>query len=590
MCSRSAGHVLHSEGLCKQKHSRRETEPGKYALRVSWRRLALGAAAVFLLAGFTFMAAAAAMAGVISHAEPQTGQVPIKFWNRVIAFQRVTIGGASPEDRAERASQRLAELPLNASPDEIVVRPVKVENQDGVGFGFRGRLLFFLGTNDLDTESGEKLDQATDSALRNIKDTLEARRAERSWPVIRRGLLYVLLGLALLIALCGIVWKVQAFAVGFMRKREARASLTLFRIDLLPYLAAAFYGLLRVVAWFLTISLVYLWITLSLGLFPYTEPWAEQAGGYVLNAIRELGMTILQASPGLFMVVLIFLLTRWLLRIANLLFDQVATGRITLSWMDADVARATQRIFSAILWIFAIVVAYPYIPGSQTAAFKGLSVFLGLMVSLGSTGILNQIMSGLFVVYSKALRTGEWVRVNETEGEVLEVGLLAAKVRTVEGQEVTIPNSVLVGTSTTNYTRLGHPEGMIASATVTIGYDAPWRQVHALLELAADRTLNIRKVPKPYVLQRQLSDFYVQYTLIAHLDKEQLRVETVSKLHAAIQDAFNEFGVQIMSPHYMLQPDASVTVPRGKWSAPPSTVEVGATGGGEQRDSSHPKK
>jgi small-conductance mechanosensitive channel len=170
----------------------------------------------------------------------------------------------------------------------------------------------------------------------------------------------------------------------------------------------------------------------------------------------------------------------------------------------------------------------------------------------------------------KALKTGEWVKVNETEGKVLEVGLLAAKIRTIEGQEVTIPNSVLVGTSTRNYTRLGHPDGMSLSSTVTIGYDAPWRQVHALLELAADRTPNISKTPKPCVVQKQLSDFYVEYTLVARLDDEQLRIQTVSNLNSAIQDAFNEFGVQIMSPHYMIQPNGSVIVPREKWDAKPS--------------------
>jgi small-conductance mechanosensitive channel len=162
------------------------------------------------------------------------------------------------------------------------------------------------------------------------------------------------------------------------------------------------------------------------------------------------------------------------------------------------------------------------------------------------------------------------VRVNEIEGEVLEVGPLAAKVRTVEGQEVTIPNSVLVGTLTTNYTRLGYTDGMIASTTVTIGYDAPWRQVHALLLLAAERTTNIRKQPEPYVLQRQLSDFYPEYTLIVRLGDPKLRVETLSKLHSNIQDAFNEFGVQIMSPHYMVQPERRVVIPRSKWHRSPS--------------------
>jgi small-conductance mechanosensitive channel len=499
-----------------------------------------------------------------------TSEAPIEFWNRVIAVQRATLVGATPEERAERASRRLAELPLNASADEIVTRPLKVDDQDGVGFVFRAEFLFFLGTADLDKESGEKLEQASDSAMGNLAEALQARTAERSWPVIRSGLSHTLISLMVLVALCVAAWKVQAWIVKFLRKREGSTSLTLFRVDVLPHITAAVYGILRLLAWILTFSLIYVWITLSLRRFPYTEPWGKQAGSYVLNSLRELGSTVLDGLPGLLVIVLIFIVTRWIVRMANLLFVQVATGRIFVTWMDADVAHATKRIFSAILWIFAIIVAYPYIPGSRTDAFKGLSVFLGLVISLGSTGIINQIMSGLFVVYSKTLKTGEWVKVNETEGKVLDVGLLAAKIRTIEGQEVTIPNSVLVGTSTRNYTRLGHPDGMSVSSTVTIGYDAPWRQVHALLELAADRTPNISKAPKPSVVQMQLSDFYVEYTLIARLEDERLRIQTVSNLNSAIQDAFNEFGVQIMSPHYMIQPNTSVIVPREKWDAKPS--------------------
>ncbi len=499
-----------------------------------------------------------------------TNEASIKFWNRVIAVQRATLGGATPEERAERASRRLAGLPLNASADEIVTRPLKVDNQEGVGFVFRGNFLFFLGTADLDKESGEKLEQASDFAMGNLAEALQARMAERTWPVIRSGLLQTLIGLVVLVALCVAAWKVQAWIVKFLRKREGSTSLTLFRVDVVPHIAAAVYGILRLLAWILTFSLIYVWITISLRRFPYTEPWGKQAGSYVLNSLRELGSTVLGELPGLLVVVLIFIVTRWIVRMGNVLFEQVATGRISVTWMDADVAHATKRIFSAIVWIFAIIVAYPYIPGSKTDAFKGLSVFLGLVISLGSTGIINQIMSGLFVVYSRTLKTGEWVKVNETEGKVLDVGLLAAKIRTIEGQEVTIPNSVLVGTSTRNYTRLGHPDGMSVSSTVTIGYDAPWRQVHALLELAADRTPNISKAPKPSVVQKQLSDFYVEYTLIARLEDERLRIQTVSNLNSAIQDAFNEFGVQIMSPHYMIQPNGSVIVPRERWDAKPS--------------------
>ena len=525
---------------------------------------------VFLLFAGAILVPTRALADSGAPAKPPVREAKIWFWNRTIAAQRGILAGTDPEIRAERAAGRLEKLPLNATPDEIITRDLKLDDQEGVAFLFQGRLLFFLGANDLDLESGENLNEASHAALQNLKDALQARVAERSWPVIRSGLVFTSAGLALLLVLCGAMWKGKTSLVRFLKERESSVSLRLFQTDLFPHIAAVLYAVLRAITWLLTFSLIYLWVMLSLRSFPYTEPWGEQAGGYVVNALKQLGSSMVRALPGLMVVILIMMFARWLVRMANVFFNQVATGRTRVSWMDAHVARATQRICSAILWIFAIIVAYPYIPGSQTEAFKGLSVFFGLVISLGSTGIISQIMSGLFVVYSRALKTGEWVKINETEGEVLEVGLLAAKIRTIEGQEVTIPNSVLVATSTRNFTRLGHPDGLTLSSTITIGYDAPWRQVHALLELAAERTPNIRKSPHPCVVQKQLSDFYVEYTLIARLENELQRVETVSKLNSAIQDAFNEFGVQIMSPHYMVQPSNAVVVPRDKWDAMPS--------------------
>ncbi len=497
---------------------------------------------------------------------------PIEFWNRQIAIMRGTLVGASPSDRAERAVERLDELPLNAKASDITVLPLTLEGQSGMGFTYQGKVLFFLGTDDLDKEGGETLAQTSKAALQNLDEALEARRAERSWPVIRSGLLFTFVGLALLVFVVTLIWTSHGVTLAYLHSKEHSfpARLRLFGVDLLPHLANVVYALVRGVTWVLTLSAIYLWMTLSLRRFPYTQPWGQRLGVYVLQLFQHLASAAVHALPGIFAVVVIFLITRWIVRLAKAFFDQVASGSLRTTWMDADIARATQRIFSAIAWIFALVVAYPYIPGSGTDAFKGISVFFGLVISLGSTGIINQIMSGLFVVYSRALKTGDWVRVNEIEGEVLEEGLLAAKIRTIEGQEVTIPNSVLVTTATTNYTRLGYPDGMVASSTVTIGYDAPWRQVHALLLLAADRTPKIRKQPKPHVLQRQLSDFYVEYTLIVRLENEKLRIETLSDLHSQIQDAFNEFGVQIMSPHFMMQPEGNVVIPPSKWYASPS--------------------
>jgi small-conductance mechanosensitive channel len=509
----------------------------------------------------------------------------IELWNRQIATLRGILAGSGPQDRAERAVQHLDELPLNTKATDIVLLPVTVEGQNGIGFTYEGRILFFLGANDVDKESGETPAQASQAALSKLEEALEARRAERSWPVIRSGLLFALVGLVLIVLAVTLIWKSHTRVIAFLHSQERSfpTRLRLFGVDLLPHIANIVYALVRTLTWVLTLSAIYLWMTLSLRRFPYTQPWGKRLGGYVLQLFQQMGNAAVHALPGLFTVVVIFLITRWIVRLAKAFFEQVATGGIRLNWMDPDIARATQRIFSAIAWIFAVVVAYPYIPGSSTDAFKGISVFFGLVISLGSTGIINQVMSGLFVVYSRALKTGEWVRVHDTEGAVLEVGLLAAKIRTVEGQEVTIPNSVLVTTATTNFTRLGYPDGMVASSTVTIGYDAPWRQVHALLLLAADRTPKIRKQPKPRVLQRQLSDFYVEYTLIVRLENAKLRIETLSDLLSQIQDAFNEFGVQIMSPHFMMQPEGNVVVPPSKWYASPSGP--GSTAGDKAKHS-----
>lgn len=499
----------------------------------------------------------------------------IRFWNRYITTLRTDLAGATPQERADRAVEKLQNLPLGTTVDQIDLHSINVEGQDGVGFTYKGVVLFFLSSGDLDKEGGESLTSAERTTLTGLKDALEAREDERRWPVIRTGIVYTLFGLALLGAFTWLVWKAYHTVYDYLHSKERSLTfrIRLYGVDLVPHIAGLLYTLLRVATWLLTLGSLYAWLTLSLGHFPYTEPWSHQLGGYVFRFFGHLSLAAVNSLPGIFSCIVIFLITRWVIRLGKAFFREVSSGALRISWMDPDVAHATERIFTFAAWVFAAVVAYPYIPGSSTEAFKGISVFFGVVVSLGSTGIINQIMSGLFVVYSKALKTGDWVVVNDKEGEVLEVGLLAVKIRTIEEQEVTIPNSVIVNTTTTNFTRLGNLESSVAAVTVTIGYDAPWRQVHALLLLGAERTSNVRKAPAPYVVQRALSDFYVEYTLILHLQSERLRIETLSSLHANIQDAFNEFGVQIMSPHFMLQPQQNVVVPPSKWHSAPAATE-----------------
>jgi small-conductance mechanosensitive channel len=222
------------------------------------------------------------------------------------------------------------------------------------------------------------------------------------------------------------------------------------------------------------------------------------------------------------------------------------------------------------VWGLGIAVAYPYLPGASSEAFKGLSVLLGLMITLGSAGLVNQAMSGLVVVYSRALSKGDFVELNDVQGVVTEVAALSTKIVNVRREEITIPNSVLISSPIRNYSKLPGGQGTLLSAKVTIGYDAPWRQVHALLIEAARKTPAVRGTPAPFVYQRALSDFYVEYELFVSIDRPLERIPILSALLAGIQDEFNAHGVQIMSPHFFAQPANAVVVPKDQWHAPPA--------------------
>jgi small-conductance mechanosensitive channel len=280
---------------------------------------------------------------------------------------------------------------------------------------------------------------------------------------------------------------------------------------------------------------------------------------------------IASAVPGLLTVAIIFCIARFFVRLIGVWFKAVERGQLKPRWLYPETAQPTRRLLTGLVWVFTIAITYPYLPGSQTDAFKGASVFLGLMVTIGSSGLVNQLMSGFMITYSRALRQGDFVRIGDIEGTVIHLGILSTKVRTVRHEEVTIPNAVVVSQTTTDYSRLNDIGGVFTPTTVTIGYDAPWRQVHALLLLAAERTPGLRSDPKPEVVQEGLEDFYVRYTLLVCLDSQEARLQILNTLHAHIQDLFNEHGVQIMSPNYVFDPAAPKIVARKDWFAAPAS-------------------
>jgi small-conductance mechanosensitive channel len=323
------------------------------------------------------------------------------------------------------------------------------------------------------------------------------------------------------------------------------------------------------------IAVGYVWLTFVLRRFPYTRPWGESLRSFLIDRLWWLVEAVVAAIPNLFTVALIAILARLVIRAVQIVFVMAEKGQVQLPYVHAETAATTRKLVIGVLCAFALVLSYPYLPGSHTEAFKGISVMIGVIISLGSSGVANQVMSGFTVTYSRALRQGDFVRVGEVEGTVTYTGLLSTKIDTLRGEEITIPNAVLISQTVTNYSRHAGTKGLYVPTEVTIGYDAPWRQVESLLLLAARRTEGIRSAPPPVVRQKALEDFFVRYGLFVCIDNPSQRPKILNELHANIQDAFNEQGVQIMSPHYESDPSAPKLVPKERWSppSPARTVE-----------------
>jgi len=324
-----------------------------------------------------------------------------------------------------------------------------------------------------------------------------------------------------------------------------------------------------VLLWTRTVVATYSWATFGLLQFPYTRGWGEQLMSFLLGTTSNVVLSMLGAIPDLITVVVIVLVARFISGMVRMFFDRVERGWVYVRWMDRDTARPTRKIATVVVWLFALAMAYPYLPGAHTDAFKGLSVLVGLMISIGASSVVGQAASGLVLMYSRAFRAGEYVQIGDKEGTVKELGMFATRIVSPTGEELVLPNSHVLDQSTRNHSRLANG-GYAIDTTVTIGYDTPWRQVHAMLEQAAANTEGIREYPAPYVIQKALSDYYVEYRLVARADAEKTRPAVLSALHANILDQFNEYGVQIMSPHYLGDPQQPKVVPKSGWFPAPA--------------------
>jgi small-conductance mechanosensitive channel len=475
------------------------------------------------------------------------------------------------EERARLISRRIEEAARTASIDPDAVQGVASDNVVNLVAGDH-----FLMTV---TEADARLEMVDRSLLAKahavrIQRALRAFRQAREPAVLLRGARESLAATVLLVALLfGLGWVFRRLDALLLRRYTERIqsvqfrSFEILRAEHLRVAAGALVGALRAAS---AAVLVYFWLHFVLSSFPVTRPTAAALLSLVLEPLSRMGSGLLAELPDLGFLLVLTLIIRWLLRLMRLFFEAVGNGQVTLANFDREWALPTYRIARTVVVAFALVVAYPYIPGSHSAAFQGISIFLGVMFSVGSSSFIGNIIAGYSMTYRRAFRLGDRIQVGEIFGDVTEIRLQVTHLRTVKNEEAVVPNSTLLNSSVVNYSSLARSRGLILHTTVGIGYETPWRQVEAMLLMAAERTPGLAPEPAPYVLQKSLGDFCVVYEInVACGDPAQMG-RLYTKLHQQILDVFNEYGVQIMTPAYEGDPEQAKVVPKEQWWTAPA--------------------
>jgi small-conductance mechanosensitive channel len=438
--------------------------------------------------------------------------------------------------------------------DELVVGFV---DADGAAEGFPRQLL-------------------AERALMKIKAAIASYRNDRSSRVLLINTAYALGATALLalalLALRGVFRKLEAGGEQRFKSRIEALEAQSHKIVQAQQLRKALHGLLKGLYLSALVVLGYLYLHFVLFLYPWTKPLATRLFDLLLDPLQTMVLGFIDSLPGIVFVVMVAIVTRYVLKLTRLYFDSVDRGTVTLARFDREWALPTYKIARLIIIAFAAVVAYPYIPGSSSEAFKGVSIFLGLMVSLGSSSVIGNMMAGYTMIYRRAFKVGDRISVDNVTGDVVERRLMVTHLRTIKNEEIVVPNSTMINSNIVNYSTLAGSRGLILHTTVGIGYETPWRQVEAMLLLAAEHTPGLLKEPAPFVLQKALGDFAVTYELNAYCDDPRAMGRLYTAMHQNILDVFNEHGVQIMTPAYEGDPETPKVVPKDQWYQAPATT------------------
>jgi len=483
------------------------------------------------------------------------------------------VGGVSSYPSRERAKDIAARIKALAKSD-FDPKKILVIEEDDATFIKAGKLEI-MGLVEADaTRVGVSMSVLADLFKTNITEAVYEYRDDRSPRTLLIHSGYALIATVAAALLIWVILRLFGWLNSLAQQKiKARIKLLeskshkIIQAGQVWDIVSGFLKLARVLS---ILVAVYFYLNLVLGLYPWTRLFAQYIFSFTVNPLRVIGQGFLDHLPNIFFLVIFFFIIRYVLKITRMFFAGISSGTIRLANFDQEWGLPTYKIVRLLIISFALVVAYPYIPGSSSDAFKGVSIFLGVIFSLGSSSVLANIIAGYTITYRSAFRIGDRVRINDVVGDVVDRSVLETRLRSLKNEEVVIPNSTVLNSNVTNYSTVARSEGLILHTTVGIGYEVPWRQVEAMLLQAAARTKGVKSKPIPFVLEQSLGDFAVNYELNVYSDDASRMMTVYSDLHQNILDVFNEHSVQIMTPNYMQDTEQPKIVPEDQWYAPPA--------------------
>lgn len=463
-------------------------------------------------------------------------------------------GSFSAKERSIGITKKIISLYDDAfySPDSLKIR----SSTDNFDIIYRDQEIIMTISNLDGLWFGKTNSKLAAEYLLKIKNTIQSERESHSLASWAKKIGLVILILVLLIVVVAMInWvfrKIRNYII--TKTQKIKAGLKLGAVKVVPPkdLELIFLKFNSTIRLIVTILIIYLSLPLLFSVFPETESWTNTLLNWVLRPLKIALNGIADYLPNLFTILVIYFIFRFALKAIKYFFNEVKRGNILINGFHAEWSVPTFNILRFILYAFMLVIIFPYLPGSGSAAFQGVSVFLGILISLGSSSAITNIVAGLVITYMRPFRVGDRVKISEVTGDIIEKTMLVTRIRTIKNEDITVPNSMVLSSSTVNYSSQAKTNGLIIHYEVTLGYDVPWQQAYNILIKAALKTDSILSEPAPFVLQTKLNDFYVSYQINAYTHEASKQALIYSNLLEHIQDELSIAGIELLSPNYFV--------------------------------------